>query len=178
MALRFNLGLNVNVSAANIITLHIHIIDLSVHLGAVCLSKHCAIVAALTIVPNGPMLYSGSQWMALQPLISLFTSWTAHSQTERQRQWLLGSVVGYTLCVSYHCPPKALLKSHREVPACDDNMGLLNNLDKDAVTPSICLHFEEIKASCFHLRWGSYRGHLACSVQSRPRSQFPHCHGN
>lgn len=30
-------------------------------------------------------VYSGSQWIALQPLISLLTSWTAHSQTERQR---------------------------------------------------------------------------------------------
>lgn len=106
----------VNILVANITTLQIHINDSSAHLGPVCsVSKHSAIVATLTIVPNGPMLYSGS-WIALQPLISLFTSWTEHSQTVRQKQRLPGSALGQKVC-----PRRALLKSHWELPVCVEN---------------------------------------------------------
>lgn len=143
MVLKFNLRPEVNILVANTTTLHFHINDLSAHSGPVCsVLKHRAIVATLTIVPNGPMLYSGSLWIALQPLISLFTSWTAHSQTERQRQWLPGSALEQKAC-----PPRALLKSLRELPACEENVrkGLPNNLDKDAVTLSICLRLRKSK---------------------------------
>ena len=68
-------------------TTRVHTQDLCV------MCENRAIVATLTIVPHGPMLYSGSLWIALQPLISLFTSWTAHSQTQRQRRWLRGECV-------------------------------------------------------------------------------------
>lgn len=93
MVLKFNLHQEVNILVANITTLHIHINGSSVLSGPVfSVSKQRAIVATLTIAPNGPMLYSGSPWIALQPLISLFTSWTTHSQTEKTKATASGGV--------------------------------------------------------------------------------------
>lgn len=61
MVLKFNLQQEVNILVANITTLHIHINGSSVLSGPVfSVSKQRAIVATLTIAPNGPMLYSGS----------------------------------------------------------------------------------------------------------------------
>lgn len=128
-------------------------------------SKHKSIVASLTIAPNEPTLYSAFLWMLLQPVISLFTSWTAHTQTERQRARLLRSVWGQkarqraALSQRQQRPPRLWLQREERSP---------HNWDKAVVTPpppplqSICLR--DIKASVCHSRWESQRGHLACRV--------------
>lgn len=176
MVLKFNLRPEVNILVANTTTLHIHTNDLSAHLGPVCrVSKHRAIVAVLTIVPNGPMLYSGSLWIALQPLISLFTSWTAHSQTERQRQWLPWSALGQKAC-----PPKALLKSLRELPVCEENARkgcLIIQTKMLWPRPSVrVLGNQSLLFSICDEKVIPVISHAVSRVG--PRSQCPHCHGN
>lgn len=122
-------------------------------------SKHAAIVTARTIGPNGPMLYSGSLWIALQPLISLFTSWTAHTQTGKQRQWILGSAFGAE-------GPRPPLKSNTGLLSCGEKarMGRLIIPTKMLWPPSICLRFRKSKppVSLFAMRKSLRSSHMRC----------------
>lgn len=96
---------------------------------AVC--QNTAIVAALTIALNGAMLYSGSPWIAGRRPISLFTSWTARRQTQRQRRWLPGGMsLGREVC-----PP--------EEPEPVKKKGWPNSSDKYLMTPSICMYLRK-----------------------------------
>lgn len=95
-------------------------------------SKHKSIVASLTIAPDEPTLYSAFLWMLLQPVISLFTSWTAHTQTGRQRARLLRSVWGQK------ARQRAALSKRQQRPPClwlQREERSPNNWDKAVVTP-------------------------------------------
>lgn len=137
-------------------------------------SKHKSIVASLTIAPNEPTLYSAFLWMLLQPVISLFTSWTAHTQTERQRARLLRSVWGQkarqraALSQRQQRPPRLWLQREERSP---------HNWDKAVVTPPLPSPPVHLSSGHQSLRLPfAMRKSTRSSRMPRPLSYPPHSH--